>query len=79
MGVSATPKKTLSRKWRFGTVALVTTAVVVAMVLLLNVVMDTVEKRFPLTVDLTADASVTVVLTAQGASVPCLKSACRLC
>ncbi len=59
-GVSAPAKKRLSRKWRFGTVALVTTAVVVAAVLLLNVVMDVVEKRYPLTVDLTADGTYTL-------------------
>ena len=59
-GVSSPSKKRLSRKWRFGSVAVATTAVVVAVVLLLNVVMDAVEKRFPLTVDLTADGTYTL-------------------
>lgn len=59
--VAPTPKKRrISRKWRFGTIAFVTTAVVVAVVILLNVVMDTVEERFPLTVDLTAEGTFTL-------------------
>lgn len=44
-----------SRKLRFGTIAAITTVMVIAVVLLLNVVMDTLEERYPLTVDLTAD------------------------
>ena len=54
------PKKRLSQKWRLGTVAAVTTAIVVAVILLLNLVMDTLEKRYPLTLDLTSDGTYTL-------------------
>lgn len=58
VSASETGKKhRLSRKWRFGTVAMVTTVVVVAAVLLLNVVMDAIESRYPLTVDLTSEGT----------------------
>ena len=50
-------KKGVSRKWRFGTVAMVTTAVVAAVIVLLNVVMDVVEERYPLTLDLTTEGT----------------------
>ncbi len=50
-------KKGVSRKWRFGTIAMVTTAIVVAFVILLNVVMDIVEERYPLTLDLTTEGT----------------------
>ncbi len=49
--------KGVSRKWRFGTVAMVTTAIVVAVVILLNIVMDVVEERYPLTIDLTTEGT----------------------
>lgn len=51
-GPEKSPKR-VSRKLRFGTIATVMTVVVIAVILLLNVVMDTVETAFPLTVDLT--------------------------
>ncbi len=54
---SAKSKSGLSRKLRFGSVAMVTTAVVVVVVILLNIVMETVENRYPLTVDLTSDGT----------------------
>ncbi len=64
----------ISRKWRFGTIAAVTTVVVIAVILLLNVVMDTVEERYPLTVDLTADSLFTLdedsVALAKGIQTP---------
>lgn len=50
-------KRGIARKWRFGTVAMVTTAVVVAAILLLNMVMDIIETRYPLTLDLTSDGT----------------------
>lgn len=46
-----------SRKLRLGTVATVTTVVVIAAILLLNVVMDIIETRYPLTLDLTAEGT----------------------
>ncbi len=49
-----------SRKMRFGTVATITTVVVIVAILLLNVVMDTIETRYPLTVDLTAEGTYTL-------------------
>ena len=63
-----------SRKLRFGTIAAVTTVVVVAIIMLLNVVMDIVEERYPLTVDLTAENLFTLdedsVALAKGIAVP---------
>ncbi len=47
----------VSRKLRLGTVATVTTVVVIVAILLLNVVMDIVETRYPLTLDLTAEGT----------------------
>ncbi len=55
--VSKAAKPAFSRKLRLGTVAMITTAVVVAAILLLNVVMDAIETRYPLTVDLTAEGT----------------------
>ncbi len=51
----ATRGPRISRKWRFGTVAMVTTVIVVAVVMLMNVAMDALEARYPLTLDLTSD------------------------
>jgi len=45
------------RKLRFGTVAMISTVLVVVVVMLLNVVMETVEKRYPITIDLTAQGT----------------------
>lgn len=59
-GQETKPKARLSRKFRLGTVATVTTIVVVAAILLLNVVMDAVEARYPLTLDLTAEGTYTL-------------------
>ncbi len=53
-------KKGVSRKLRLGTVATVTTVIVIAVVMLLNVGMDVLENRFPVSVDLTADGTFTV-------------------
>ncbi len=53
-------RKGVSRKLRLGTVATVTTVVVIAAILLLNVVMDVIETRYPLTLDLTADGTYTL-------------------
>lgn len=53
-------KSRIARKWRFGTVAMVTTVVVIIAILLLNVVMDAIESRYPLTVDLTSDGAYTL-------------------
>ena len=50
----------LSRKFRLGTVATITTVVVIAAILLLNVVMDVIETRYPLTLDLTADGTYSI-------------------
>ncbi|MBR5135239.1 MAG: GldG family protein [Clostridia bacterium] len=56
--VGASQKKEgLKRKLRFGTVAMISTVVVVVVVLLLNMVMDTVESRYPITLDLTSDGT----------------------
>ncbi len=56
-----TPKTSrFSRRARFGSMAAVMTAIVVAVILLLNVVMDTLETRYPLSVDLTADGTYTL-------------------
>ena len=59
-GQETKPKARLSRKFRLGTVATVTTIVVIAAILLLNVVMDAVEARYPLTLDLTAEGTYTL-------------------
>lgn len=50
----------LTRKWRLGTVATVTMVIVIAVILMLNVVMDAIETRYPLTVDLTSDGMYTL-------------------
>ena len=52
--------KRLSRKMRYGTTAAITIVIVIAAILLLNVLADTLENRFPLTVDLTADGTYTL-------------------
>lgn len=54
------PKKRLSRKVRFGSMAVVTTVVVVVAILLLNVLMDVLENRYPINIDLTADKTYTL-------------------
>ncbi len=53
-------KKGVSRKLRLGTVATITTVIVIAVVMLLNVGMDVLENRFPVSVDLTADGTFTM-------------------
>ncbi len=53
-------KPRFSRKMRFGTVSMITTVVVIVAILLLNVVMDVIETRYPLTVDLTSDGAYTL-------------------
>lgn len=53
-------RKGLSRKLRLGTVATITTVIVIAVVMLLNIGMDVLEKRFPIAVDLTADGTFTM-------------------
>lgn len=55
-----TKRPRLSRKFRLGTVATITTVVVIAAVLLLNVVMDVIETRYPLTLDLTAEGTYSI-------------------
>lgn len=55
-------KEKVAKKWnmrrlRFGTTSTVFTIVAVVIVLLLNVVMDIVEERYPITWDLSADKS----------------------
>ncbi len=63
-----------SRKLRFGAIAAATTAVVVAVILLLNIAMDAIEERYPLTVDLTAENLFTLdedsVTLAKGITTP---------
>lgn len=57
VSLKETSKRRLMRKFRLGAVATVTTAVVLVAILLLNVVMDTVESRFPFAIDLTAEGT----------------------
>ncbi len=52
---SAPKKRRVNRRLRYGATATALTAVVVAAVILLNVLVTALENRFPLTIDLTAD------------------------
>ncbi len=59
---AASPKKPrgLNRKWRYGTASTVLTVVVIAAVVLLNVVANILEARFPVSLDLTANDTYTI-------------------
>ena len=54
-GTPAPKKRRVNRRLRYGATATALTAVVVAAVVLLNVLVTALENRFPLTLDLTAD------------------------
>ena len=54
------PRKKWNRKWRYGAAATALTVVVIVGVVLLNIVANILESRYPLNLDLTADDTFTI-------------------
>lgn len=54
------PKKVWGRKWRYGSMSLAITVIAIVGVVVLNLLMDALFARFPLSVDMTADSRFTM-------------------